>query len=100
MKNLRPLLSVNSVPAIPEPVLKVPYDIIKVAKFEIFCRVVHGPAFALYINVCFLLLLLYLMSISYGLLNLFSIIDGLCLGFRQSRSRRLQSITANKLHYL
>ena len=35
MKNLRPLLSVNLVPAISEPVSKVPYDIIKVAKSKI-----------------------------------------------------------------
>ena len=35
MKNLRPLLSVNSVPVISEPVSKVPYDIIKVAKSKI-----------------------------------------------------------------
>jgi len=32
MKNLRPLLSVNSAPAVSEPVSKVPYNIIKVAK--------------------------------------------------------------------
>ena len=32
MKNLRPLLSVNSALAISEPVLKVPYDVMKVAK--------------------------------------------------------------------
>ena len=35
MKNLRPLLSFNSVPAISEPVSKVPYGIIKVAKSKI-----------------------------------------------------------------
>ena len=35
MKNLRPLLSFNSVPPISEPVSKVPYDIIKVAKSKI-----------------------------------------------------------------
>ena len=35
MKNLRPLLSFNSVPPILEPVSKVPYDIIKVAKSKI-----------------------------------------------------------------
>ena len=35
MKNLRPLLSVNSVLAVSEPVSKVPYDIIKVAKSNI-----------------------------------------------------------------
>ena len=32
---MRPLLSVNSVPAISESVSKVPYDIIKVAKSKI-----------------------------------------------------------------
>jgi len=42
MKNLRPLLSVYSAPAISEPVSKVPYDIIKVAKSNI-CRVVYPP---------------------------------------------------------
>jgi len=35
MKNLRPLLSVNSVPAISNAVSGVLYDIIKVAKFKI-----------------------------------------------------------------
>ena len=48
MANLRPLLTVNSVPAISELVSKVPYDIIKVAKSKIlpvsaltgFCLVV------------------------------------------------------------
>ena len=35
MENLRPFLSVNLVPAISEPVSKVPYDIIKVAKLKI-----------------------------------------------------------------
>ena len=35
MKNLRPLLSVNSVLAISNPVSKVLYDIIKVAKLKI-----------------------------------------------------------------
>ena len=35
MENLRPLLSVNLVPAISDPVSKVPYDIIKVAKLKI-----------------------------------------------------------------
>ena len=35
MKNLRPLLSVNLVPAISKPVSKAPYDIIKVAKSKI-----------------------------------------------------------------
>jgi len=47
MKNLRPLLSVNSAPAVSDPVSKVPYDIIKVAKSKIlpgrlptgFCQV-------------------------------------------------------------
>ena len=42
MKNLRPLLSVNSAPAVSEPVSKVPYDIMKVAKSK-FCRVVYPP---------------------------------------------------------
>ena len=50
MKNLRPLLSVNSVPAISELVSKVPYDIIKVAKSKIlpvsgltgFCLVLYS----------------------------------------------------------
>ena len=50
MKNLRPLLRVSSVPAISEPVSKVPYDIIKVAKSKIlpvsaltgFCLVLGG----------------------------------------------------------
>jgi len=35
MKNLRPLLSVNLALAVSEPVSKVPYDIIKVAKSKI-----------------------------------------------------------------
>ena len=35
MGNLRPLLSVNLVPAISEPVSNAPYDIIKVAKSKI-----------------------------------------------------------------
>ena len=36
MKNLRPLLSVNLAPAVSEPVSKVPYGIMKVAKSKIF----------------------------------------------------------------
>jgi len=47
MKNLRPLLSVNSGPAVSKPVSKVPYDIMKVAKSK-FCRVVYPPVFVWY----------------------------------------------------
>ena len=43
MKNLKPFLSVNWSPGVSEPVSKVPYDIIKVAKSKIL-PVVHGPA--------------------------------------------------------
>jgi hypothetical protein len=49
MKNLRPLLSINSVPAISNPVSKLLYDIIKVMKSKILPgRLLTGFCLVLY----------------------------------------------------
>ena len=63
MKNLRPLLRVNSAPAVSEPVSKVPYDIMKVAKSKFL------PG-RLPIGFCLVLKALILGSLNYGIISI------------------------------